>query len=270
MDILVTLNANYIPQLIIMLRSIIASNPMIYVNVYIAHSSLTEQNFLEIRTGVNHRRCQIINTLVPDYLFKDAPVTARYPKEMYYRIFAVQYLPRGLDRILYLDPDLVVINPLSKLYEINFADKLFAAASHVKNKAMRKLNEKRLDMPQNSTYFNSGVMMMNLELLRKEQNPQEVYNYIERHKKLLILPDQDVINGVYGHRVLPLDAMIYNLSDRYLLLHNMHPKNIGNLKDLLWVKRHTVIIHYCGRNKPWKKDYKGVLGQFYTEFSAGE
>ncbi|MGI6685248.1 MAG: glycosyltransferase family 8 protein [Bacillota bacterium] len=268
MNILVTLNANYIPQLIIMLRSVLLSNPGKNINVYIAHSSLTEEDFREVRTRIHHPRCQIINVKISGSLFKDAPATDRYPKEMYYRIFAGQYLPRDLNRILYLDPDLVVINPLTKLYEIDFAGNLFAAASHVKNKVARKINEKRLDMPQNSTYINSGVMMMNLELLRQEQNPQEVYDYIARRKKYLILPDQDVINGVYGNRTLPLDAMVYNLSDRYLLLHNINPKNIGNKKDISWIKRHTVIIHYCGRNKPWKENYLGVLGKFYTQFST--
>jgi lipopolysaccharide biosynthesis glycosyltransferase len=32
-----------------------------------------------------------------------------------------------------------------------------------------------------------------------------------------------------------------------------------------WVRKHSVIIHYCGRNKPWKENYMGVLNVFYNE-----
>ena len=101
---------------------------------------------------------------------------------MYYRLFAAHYLPQQLDRILYLDPDLVVLNSLRKLYEIDFGDNLFAAASHIESHAFRDLNRLRLNLPEQTSYINSGVMMMNLKLLRNEST-QEVIDYINEHKK---------------------------------------------------------------------------------------
>ena len=38
--------------------------------------------------------------------------------------------------------------------------------------------------------------------------------------------------------------------------------------NLAWVREHTRIVHFCGRNKPWKKNYKGLLGTFYQEALA--
>ena len=61
----------------------------------------------------------------------------------------------------------------------------------------------------------------------------------------------------------PLDAMVYNLSDRTLSLHNADPKN--EPVDLDWVRKNTVVIHYFGKNKPWKPHYRGVLDVFYRE-----
>jgi len=60
-----------------------------------------------------------------------------------------------------------------------------------------------------------------------------------------------------------LDSMVYNLSDRILALHNAELRNAP--VDLDWVRAHTVIIHYCGRLKPWKPHYVGVLDVFYHE-----
>ncbi len=54
---------------------------------------------------------------VPDGLFTDAPVVRYYSRAMYYRLLAAELLPRELDRVLYLDPDILVIRPVRPLYE---------------------------------------------------------------------------------------------------------------------------------------------------------
>jgi len=266
MNILVTLNSNYVEHLIVMLTSLLLSNPEENFNVYVAHSTMNAEDFQRIDESIDTSRCQIIPIQLSDSDLSDAPITSRYPKEMYYRIFAVRYLPKDLERILYLDPDLVVINSIKELYNIDFQGKFFAAASHVKE-VLNKLNQARLHMAEDSSYVNSGVMMMNLSLLRKEQDINEVYEYIQGYKYRLFLPDQDVLNGVYSDRIIPVDARIYNLSERYYTLYNLNPKNWDNKIDLDWVRRNTVIVHYCGRNKPWKEDYLGELDVFYKYYA---
>lgn len=107
MNVLVTLNSNYVKQLAVLLTSLIQSNLEIHFIVYVAHISMTRQDFAFINQHVDTSICTIVEIKIPADLFSDAPITRRYPKEMYYRIFAAQFLPKDLDRILYLDPDLV-------------------------------------------------------------------------------------------------------------------------------------------------------------------
>ncbi|WP_315122200.1 glycosyltransferase family 8 protein [uncultured Clostridium sp.] len=265
MNILATLDSNYIKQLIIMIHSILKSNPHVNLNVYIAHKELTEEDFNNIESYLDKKRCKVISVKVTDEMLKDAPVTKRYPREMYFRIFAAQFLPEDLDRILYLDPDLVVINPLKELYYMDFEDNYYIAASHV-YEGMRKLNEFRLDMEKDAHYINSGVMLMNLKLLREKQDISSVFDYIEKNKNILLLPDQDVLSGLYGGKTKIIDSLIYNLSERYLKLYNMNPKNFDKRINTEWVRENSVIIHYCGRNKPWKDNYVGELDIFYKEY----
>ncbi|BAE85862.1 hypothetical protein DSY4073 [Desulfitobacterium hafniense Y51] len=265
MNILVTLNSSYVKQLMVMLTSLLDSNPGEQFTVYIAHSAMSKEDFARIDQAIDTSRCKIEGIKLADEGLSKAPITSRYPKEMYYRIFAVNYLPDHLERILYLDPDLVVINPLKELYTIDFQGNFFAAASHVKE-LLKKLNHVRLNMAEDSTYVNSGVMMMNLSLLRQEQDVHEVYQYIEEYKHRLFLPDQDVLNGVYSDRTLTVDAKIYNLSERYYALYNLNPKYWDARIDLDWVRSNTAIIHYCGRNKPWKDNYIGELDVFYKNY----
>lgn len=259
MNILVTLDENYIPYLNVMLSSLLCSNPDEYFGVYLLHSNVRKQMLKETELILcNHGELTVIQ--VSDNRLENAPTSTRYPYEIYYRIFAAKYLPKELDRIIYLDPDLIVNKSLRELYEMDMKDYYFAAASHT-GPVLRKFNEVRLDMEEESPYINSGVMLMNLQLLRKEQCYEDVFEFIEKKKLLLILPDQDIISSLYGSKIYALDPFRYNMTEILYQRHTPFEKNL----NLDWVREHSVIIHYCGRNKPWKDTYIGKLNIFYTE-----
>ena len=57
--------------------------------------------------------------------------------------------------------------------------------------------------------------------------------------------------------------MYYNLSDRMLTIYNAGPGH--KKRDLDWVRKNAVIIHYYGKNKPWNNGYHGILNIFYKE-----
>lgn len=260
--ILVTLDRNYLKVLSVMLYSLSQSDPEGAYTVYVVNNTLTEEDFASLSALLP--RTELVNVQVPEDLLQNAPVSDRYPTEMYYRLFAARYLPQQLERILYLDPDLVVLHSLRSLYQIDFDGKLFAAASHIESRTFRELNRRRLHLSEHAKYLNSGVMMMNLALLRKE-SPQTIIDYIQSHKATLLLPDQDVLNALYADRTVPLDPLVYNLGEKYLRLKNLHLPPAEKL-TLDWVRSNTAIVHYYGRNKPWKEHYRGSLGIFYHEW----
>lgn len=260
--ILVTLDRNYLKVLSVMLYSLSQSDPEGVYTVYVVNNTLTEEDFASLSALLP--RTELVNVQVPEDLLQNAPVSDRYPTEMYYRLFAARYLPQQLELILYLDPDLVVLHSLRSLYQIDFDGKLFAAASHIESRTFRELNRRRLHLSEHAKYLNSGVMMMNLALLRKE-SPQTIIDYIQSHKATLLLPDQDVLNALYADRTVPLDPLVYNLGEKYLRLKNLHLPPAEKL-TLDWVRSNTAIVHYYGRNKPWKEHYRGSLGIFYHEW----
>lgn len=262
--ILVTLDRNYLSVLTVMLYSLTQSDSDGVFTVYVAHNSLTEEDFSSL--GKILPRTELVDVRIPENFLENAPVSSRYPTEMYFRLFAAQYLPQELDRILYLDPDLVVLNSLRELYSIDFQNNLFAAASHIESRTFKEFNRLRLGLSEETHYINSGVMMMNLPLLRQEQNREDIFSFIEKHKNTLLLPDQDVLNALYADRTVFIDPMIYNLGDKYLHLRNLRLSKEERI-DLDWVRTHTAIVHYYGKNKPWKDNYRGELGVFYEEFS---
>ena len=263
MNILATLDKNYIHCLNVMLYSLRRTEPETELDVFVLHSGLEESDMEDSRRVLGEYGGVTLIRVSEEGL-AGAPVTDRYPREIYYRIFAAKYLPDTLDRVLYLDPDLVVNRSLRELYEMPMGTAYFAAASHIGN-LLHLFNELRLDMDEVSPYINSGVMLMNLRQLRAEQDTQAVFDYMRAHRGKLLLPDQDIISALYGDRIIPLDAVRYNMTERLFTFH----RESGDRMDLDYVRNNTHIIHYCGRNKPWKSGYVGRLDAFYLEAESG-
>ena len=167
MNILITIDNGYLDVRCVMLKSLLLCHPDTEFTVYVLNSSLNSEDFAAMKQSLPSKRMTIVDVKAGKDLLADAPVTERYPKEMYYRIFAAAFLPDNVDRVLYLDPDLVVIKPLYNLYSIDLDGFYFAAASHV-GKFLTNLNALRLQTEENTPYINSGVMMINISLLRKE------------------------------------------------------------------------------------------------------
>lgn len=157
--------------------------------------------------------------------------------------------------------DTLVLKPLDELYYMDFEDNYFIACTHIK-KVLAKFNELRLGLDKGAAYINTGVLLMNLELLRNYNVKEQVQEIAKT--KTLFLPDQDIISILYGNHIKLIDFQIYNLSDCMVLLNNWQGGN--ETINEAWIREHTVILHFCGKNKPWKKTYNGLLGKFFYEF----
>ena len=260
MNLLFCIDRRALGQLAVCLRSIVKNGGAPYYRVFVMHSDLDEG--VRENLGRDFPSMEFQFLPVSRSLFDGFPVTDRYPKEIYYRLAAPLVLPHELDRILYLDADTLVLNPLRSLYDMDFQGNLFIACTHTRE-LLTKLNRVRLKSEKAVCYINSGVLLMNLPVLRLVLDLKEMSRYVRQRKLPLLLPDQDILTALYGDRVKLVSAMRYNLSDRVLNLYNAEAGR--RKRDLDWVRSHTAIVHYCGRNKPWKPEYSGTLGVFYDE-----
>ena len=261
MNLLFCINNGYTDRLLDCLASIAAHGGAAHYEVYLLYSDLAQE--VQHQLAAAAPACTSFHFIrVPPELFEGLPETSRYPHEIYYRLAAPLLLPDTLDRILYLDADIVIINSLVPLYGSDFEGNLFMACTHTR-KLLTHANQRRLGIEEEVPYINTGVILMELCGLRRELDLEAIRQYALQNKAALLLPDQDILTALYGTRVKLLDSLVYNLSDRILALHNANP--LQERLDLDWVRRNTVVIHYCGRNKPWKPGYCGTLGIFYRE-----
>lgn len=267
MNILITLDENYFPRLRVLLMSLKMNNPGEHFDIYLLHSGLSERMLRAVERWCRAAGYEFHPIRIDGDLFENAPVSSRYPTEMYYRLLASRLLPQELNRIIYLDPDILVINPLRPLWETNMSGWLFGAAAHTgKTELANDVNRLRLGVEHD--YYNSGVLLMDLELGREEIIPEEIFRYVEEHRMELLLPDQDLLNAMFGERIFPLDDAVWNYDARNYKNYVMRSSGKYNVK---WVMENTAILHFCGKAKPWKPGYIyrfGVLYQHYEQLAG--
>lgn len=257
MNILLTLNRNYLDVALVMLFSLKENNGEEKFNIYILSKDIDASDFEPLSCD------ELAFTVIkPDLDLNKALTTRRYPEEMYYRLFAFSFLPRSIDKILYLDPDIIINGRLRALYDVNIENNYVAGCTHI-NKVLTRINSKRLRTEKCKAYLNTGVLLMNLSQIRKDFTKERIEKSILENRSRLLLPDQDVMAILFKDRTVTIDSLKYNLSDRIFTLTRL--RGMHNL-TLDYVRKNTVIIHYCGKNKPWKDGYHGILGQFYEHY----
>ena len=104
-----------------------------------------------------------------------------------------------------------------------------------------------------------------LERARKEIHAEELFSYVKEHAKELLLPDQDVLNALYGRRILEIDDSIWNYDARN---YNNYLLRSAGVCDMDWVMENTAVLHFCGRAKPWQKGYIHRFGILYKHYMA--
>ncbi len=258
MNILVTLDSNYIYPLTVMLKSLMHNDKDSFFHLYVAHSTLTENDFAKIRDAVDESRVEIHPIIIKASLLKGAPILKRLTRETYYRLLLCEFLPPDVDRILYIDPDTVILKPLTDLYNIPMDNYVMAGAPHLFG-FINAINLARLKMDKKSKYINAGVLLINVELMRKVITTEEIFAFIKKNAKTLYLADQDVINALFDGKILFLDARVYNLDEKTYKHYNRHI-------SLDWVDRNTSIIHYNGSEKPWNPTYDGILNPYFDYY----
>lgn len=261
-DLLVTFDRNYMGPFRTMLSSLILNDPGTQFRVWLLHSAIPEEDLQGLEKFCAARHVPLTAIRVDRALFRDAPISRRYPQEMYYRLLSPHLLPESLERVLYLDPDILVINPVRPLWELDLGEYTFAAASHTGlTDIMNGVNRVRLGTDHD--YYNSGVMLIDLKKARKLVKAEDIFCCVSEHESELLLPDQDVFNYLYGTQTMPVDDAVWNYDARYYSNYRIRSSGICRMD---WVMEHTAILHFCGKNKPWLPSYSHRFGALYKHY----
>ena len=140
-NLLFSIDDRYVEQFKTTLYSVYLNSPSALLHLFVLQKKLLKRN-VEIEEFCEALGIIYEPVVIGEKAFEDAPSTDRYPETIYYRLLAHEYLPKNLDRILYLDADILCLNDICPLYKLEMGNALYAAASHGSDANMTDLVNK--------------------------------------------------------------------------------------------------------------------------------
>ena len=261
-ELLFTIDEGYLNPLKVALTSIRQNNPGQAIRIWLIHESISEGTILELQALMDYLHFDFKSIKIDGSQWNSAKTEDRYPKEMYFRLLAGAILPEEMKRIIYLDPDILVVNPLIYLWQTDLEGHMLAAATHVGlTDVSTRVNKVRLDVDH--VYFNSGVMVIDLDKAREIVKWADIARVIEKYNLLLILPDQDILNRLYGKYTKEIPEEIWNYDTRKYMRY--FTKSLAQ-HDIHWVMANTAILHFCGGPKPWDDKHDNRFTSLYLNY----
>ena len=251
MNIVITVDDNYIRPALIMLESLFEQNSS-KIHVFLLHSNVCEDNLNRLAAHVGRLGGEFSDIRVPAELFEGAAVTKYFTKEMYYRLLHPQLLPHE-KRALYLDPDIIVFRSIEEIYRSDFEGSMMIAVPDYLGDVYYPERKKNLGLDSGFRYINSGVILFNISLMKENFRLDDMFGFMSTCGLTMEFPDQDLINVYFKDRI-KYAPREYNFTTEYIGTGDFL-KYVFSPRYRRRERERIVIAHYMGKCKPWKPSY---------------
>ena len=152
--------------------------------VFIIDGGIKECNKYKILKSIDLEQCDIKWLQPPDSLFERVKVSGHVTVAAYFRLIIPELLPHQFRKVIYLDSDLIVNQDLSHLWDVEIGENYLLAVQDVMIPYVSSqeglVNYIELGIPPSYKYFNSGVLVLNLEKWRTNDISTRVIEYLEQ------------------------------------------------------------------------------------------
>lgn len=252
-----SIDDSYAPYLAVALNSAIKNcSPDRMYKAIVLYQELSDENrkklsafktdnfdiqFVSMGTGLESITDRMSNRLRCDY----------FTLTIYFRLF-IPAMFTQYDKAIYIDSDVVLNGDLAELFDIDIGDNYIGACNDLSVLDVPPLceyMEKAVGVPKEQ-YINSGVLLMNLKLLREKELDKHFLYLLNKYHFDCIAPDQDYLNAL-------CNGKIYYLSEIWDTMPNDKHDKLAEVK----------LIHYNLFSKPWC--YDGVqYGEYFWKYAA--
>lgn len=264
-DIVCSIDENYIEYCGVMLTSLVVHTPHEKFRIHIICSSMVENKGKEkLKAFCDKYQAEVYFYDVDYSLIKDFPIRKQDHLSLaaYLRLFMSELIPSHINKVLYLDCDLIAVESIKELWEKNIDD--IAVAAVEERSPFDTQSPVTLKYPTEYSYFNSGVMLINLQKWREKKFVDECKHYISLNYDNIKLHDQDVLNALL-YKEKEFISIRWNLMDFFLYAK---PEVQSNRKED-WQKalKSPAIIHFTGKRKPWMYNCDSPYRDLYIQFA---
>ncbi|MBW4554039.1 MAG: glycosyltransferase family 8 protein [Aphanocapsa sp. GSE-SYN-MK-11-07L] len=266
---------NYAMPLAVTMRSVIenlkADRKIIF---FVIDGGITTFNQQKILKSLPNRQCDVQFLQISDALVKlireahelpessDLGIKSDYVSiASFYRLLISDILPPEIEKVIYLDCDLIVEGDLEQLWQVNLDENYLLAVrdTWIPNVSCptAKLNYEQLGIAPGSKYFNAGVLVLNLKKWRANQMSPKALQYFKQNLPYIGWYDQGLLNALLVGQWGELDprwnfnaTSFYDYaSENYLPWHES--KSMFSEETYNNLVRHPFILHYVSVKKPW-------------------
>lgn len=254
------LNDSYLTPTGVMLVSMFENNKSRKFHVHVFSGDLNEKSIRALEDVAKRYNAEYTFYPLDDSKFQNLAFSDRLSSVTYYRDVIPETINPDVEKILYLDGDMIVVGDISPLWNTNLDNYILAAVDDLN--AIKSKEFDRLKIPQKYGYFNSGTWLINRREWVKNNTSYKIFSYTRANKEILKYLDQDAENVILHERRKTLDLK-WNQQVCLYLNHSGFDIPDYTQKQLDDAKYHPVIVHFNGIEKPWhhvnlhpyKKDY---------------
>jgi lipopolysaccharide biosynthesis glycosyltransferase len=251
-DIAACIDRHFVMPTGVMMQSVCVNNPDVDIMFHIiVNDDITDGDKRDLedvtapfcgKSVVFYRASEYIKNI--DFpALENSPLT----EVTYYRLWLAEMLPKEVEKVLYLDGDIIVRHSLLPLWNTDIEG--YAVAAVPDSREGQAEFYRRLNYSHSLGYFNAGVLLVNLKFWRGCHVQTDFVRFIREFSDIIKFYDQDVLNCLFKESkvILPLT---YNLTSAFLW---KEPEfNTGKyVEELASALIDPVVVHFASPEKPW-------------------
>jgi lipopolysaccharide biosynthesis glycosyltransferase len=206
------------------------------IEIYIVEDKVSAKNKERIILSAQHSKTTLCWLKMADIVnLSLLPLdTSSFPLNVYVRLFIPHFLPESCSKAIYLDVDMIVLSDLSELWNTDMKGCAIAGvpdrAGTIGTSWAGIKNFVELGLPAETVYYNSGLLLFDLQKWRNSTFTAQILECIEKNKQFANFPDQYGLNVVFANRWHKLDSRwntyAFSTEERPFIIHFIGQKPI--------------------------------------------
>ena len=236
-NIAIAPNGAYTNYSLVLLKSIFRTNSEKKFRIFVLYNSLTEEEKAKLSNFVTAHNSEVEFLYIDGAKYKVFEWKERFSVETYFRLELQDILPSEVERILYLDIDMIVCKDLAELYEMDLEDKYIAACGFSPR-------------CERGDEFNAGMILFDIAKMRENHITFETYVDLAEKLNGNFYQDQGLLNELFGDT-----GTKYVWKQKYNFTCAFYRKyKVEVLKEMPdFSLEDIVVMHYPGPGiRPWQ------------------
>lgn len=255
-------NALFLQHAAVCIASLLSNNPELFFDIVIVSRPTETLDAAKLRRSLakfpNHA-LSFRDFAIPPTLILPLKAMTHYTLDTYVRFWVGEFFSADVNRVLYLDADMVVVGNIAPLWQVDLEGALIGAVDIPGSDQ----GVRQLEMRMEDGYFNAGMLVIDLQQWRTTEACETVLKYVQDHPERISY-DQDALNACFYRRTKRLDYKWNVIRPFY---REPTPLPLGRA-EIERIRRDALIIHFNGGSKPWsyfcdhprRSEYSKYLG----------